>query len=169
RVRLTDDRAAHGHPLPLAAGERARLALQELLDAEGPGYLLDTTVDLAPLQLLETQPESDVVVHGQVRVERVALEHHRDVAVARRNVIDDAIADQYDPFGDLLEAGDHSESSRLTAPGRSDKDHELAVGDLQVEPRDGTSAVRVDLGDIVEANARHDGSSARAPARRAAS
>jgi hypothetical protein len=95
-----------------------------------------------------------------VRVERVALEDHGDIAVARWDVVDDAVADQHDAFGDLLEAGDHSESGRLAAPRRSDEDHELAVGDLQIETGDGASAVRVDLGDLVEANARHDESSA---------
>jgi hypothetical protein len=145
--------------------ESARLALQELLDAEDPGDLLDTTVDFVLLQLPETQPERDVVVDAQARGERVALEHHGDVAVARGDVIDDAIADQHDAFGDLLEAGDHSERGRLAAPRRSDKDHELVVGDLQVEPRDGASAVWIDLRDLVEANARHDESSARAPSR----
>jgi len=49
-------------------------------------------------------------------------------------VIHDAIPDQHDAFGDLLEPGDHSESGRLAAPRWSDEDHELAVGDLQVEP-----------------------------------
>ena len=81
RARLTNYRTAHGHPLSLAAGERARLALKELLYAKDPGYLLNTAVDFVLLQLLETQPESDVVVDGQVRVERVALEHHGDVTV----------------------------------------------------------------------------------------
>jgi hypothetical protein len=124
---------------------------------------LNSTVDLALFQLLKTQAESDVVVDGQVRVERVALEHHRDVAVARGNVIHDAIADHHDAFGHLLEAGDHSKSGLLAAPRWSDKDHELPVGDLQIEARDGASAVRIDLRDVVEANARHDESSARAP------
>jgi hypothetical protein len=54
RVRLTDDCATHGQALALAAGQRARLALHELLDAEDSGYVLDTPVDLALLQLPET-------------------------------------------------------------------------------------------------------------------
>ena len=35
--------------------------------------------------------------------------------------------------GDLLEPGDHPERGRLAAAGRADEDHELAVGDLEVE------------------------------------
>ena len=80
-------------------------------------------------------------------------------------MIHDAIPDQHDAFGDLLEPGDHSESGRLAAPRWSDEDHELAVGDLKVEARDGASAVLVDLCDVVEANARHGESSARVPFR----
>ena len=38
----------------------------------------------------QAQAEGDVVVDGHVRIERVVLEHHRDVAIARRHVVDDA-------------------------------------------------------------------------------
>jgi hypothetical protein len=80
-------------------------------------------------------------------------------------VIDDAIADQHDTFEDLREAGDLSESGCLAASRRPDKDHELSVGDLQVEIRDGASTVRIDLGDLVEANACHARISARGRSR----
>ena len=93
RLRLADDRAAHRHALPLAAGERARLPLEELLEPEDARGLADAAVDLVLRRLAQPQAERDVVVDGHVRVERVALEDHRDVAVARRDVVDDALAD----------------------------------------------------------------------------
>ena len=46
RGRLADDRAAHRHPLALAAGERARLAVEELLESEDAGRVADALVDL---------------------------------------------------------------------------------------------------------------------------
>jgi hypothetical protein len=54
-----------------------------------------------------------VVADRHVRVERVALEHHRDVPILRRDVVDDAIADAERAARDLLEAGDHAQSGRL--------------------------------------------------------
>ena len=41
RVGLSHDRAAHRHPLPLAAGEVGRLAVEVLGQLEGLGRLVD--------------------------------------------------------------------------------------------------------------------------------
>ena len=40
------------------------------------------------------QAELEVLAHRHVRIERVALEDHRDVAVLRRHVVDHAVADR---------------------------------------------------------------------------
>ena len=46
RLRLAHDRAAHRDALPLAARERPRLPLQERLEVEDAGRLLDAPSDL---------------------------------------------------------------------------------------------------------------------------
>ena len=64
--------------------ESARgLRFEEGLEAEDLRRLLHALVDLRLLLAAQLEPEGDVVVDRQVRVERVALEDHRDVAVAR--------------------------------------------------------------------------------------
>ena len=68
-----------------------------------------------------------------VRIERVVLEHHRDVAVARRHVVDDVAADPDLAAGDLLQPGDHAQRGGLAAAGRADQHDELLVGDLEVD------------------------------------
>jgi hypothetical protein len=93
-----------------------------------------------------------------VRVERVALEDHRDVAVLGRDVVHDPVADPERAGRDLLEAGDHPQVGRLATARRADKDHEFAVPDLQVEVVDGRD-VTVFLRDVLERNCRHDSSS----------
>jgi hypothetical protein len=75
------DGAAHGHALPLPAGESTGLPLQEGLEPEDTRGFVHTLVDLGLLLLPQLEAEGDVVVDGKVRVERVALEDHRDVAV----------------------------------------------------------------------------------------
>jgi hypothetical protein len=71
-----------------------------------------------------------------VRVERVVLEHHRDVALGRLEVVDDAAGDRDLAAGDLLEAGDHAQQRRLAAARRADDDDELAVGDVGADAVD---------------------------------
>ena len=82
-LRLAHDRAAHRHALALAAREVARLAIEQRLEVEDARGVRDALLDLVLRHLLDAQAEGDVLVHAEVRVERVALEHHRDVAVAR--------------------------------------------------------------------------------------
>jgi hypothetical protein len=81
--------------------------------------------------------EADVVAHGHVRVQRVVLEHHRDVALAGWHVVDHPLTDRQGAVADLLEAGDHAQRGGLAAARRADQHHELAVVDLEVEIIDG--------------------------------
>ena len=120
-----------------------------------PARLLDAAVDLVLLDLAQLQAEGEVVVHAHVRVERVALEHHRDVAVLRRHVVDDPVADEEAPVADLLEAGHAAQRGRLAAARGADQDEELAVLDLEVQVVDGDDVFAVPLVHVVERDGRH--------------
>ncbi len=126
-----DDRAADGDALPLATRELFRLSLQELPDREHVGHLGHATVDLLLRHAAELQPECDVVVHAHMRVEGVVLEDHRDVAVLRRHVVDQPLADEDVAGGLLLEAREHAEGGGLAATGGPHEDEELLVADLE--------------------------------------
>ena len=63
-----------------------------------------------------------------MRIERVVLEHHGDVAVLRRQVVDHPLADPDVARGDRLEPGDHPQQRRFSAARRPDQNDELAVG-----------------------------------------
>jgi hypothetical protein len=147
--------AAHRHALPLAARQCARLALEELFDLEDVRGLLDALLDLLLRQLAQLQPEREVVLDGHVRVERVALEDHRDIAVLRRQVVDDLVADSDLAVGDLLEPGQHPQRSRLAAAGRAYEHHQLAIADLEVEVVHGLCPVGIDLRHSVVCDLRH--------------
>ena len=110
------DRAAEGDALPLAAGQGARLALQEVVEAEDARGVAHALVDLGLLHVLHLERERHVVVDAHVRVQRVGLEHHRDVAVLGGDVVDDAVADQDLAFADRLQPGEHAEGGRLPTP-----------------------------------------------------
>jgi hypothetical protein len=90
-----------------------------------------------------------------VRIERVVLEDHRDVALLRRQLVHDAVADEELAVGDLLEAGDHTQRRRLATAGRPDEDEELAVCNVERQLMDGVEAVVVDLLDAIEGDFSH--------------
>ncbi len=131
--RLAHDRAAHRDALALAAGELARLALQQVGQAERLAGALDAAPDLGLRRAARAQAEGDVVEDRHVRIERVVLEDHRHVALARIELVDRLVADRDLAGGDLLEAGDHAQGGRLAAAGGPDEDHELARLDLERE------------------------------------
>ena len=63
----------------------------------------------------DAQRVGDVLGDRHVRVERVALEHHGDVAVARLQTGDVALADEHPAGGRRLEAGKNAQRRRLAA------------------------------------------------------
>ncbi len=156
RLRLPDDRAPHRDALPLPSGERFRLPLEELLEAEDLRRLSDPAVDLLFRELPKLEAERHVVVDGHVGVQRVVLEHHRDVPFLRWHGVHHAVPDRDRAVGDRLESRDHPKRGGLAAPRRADQDDELPVLDRQVQIRDrGRSPRRVDLRNVVEHDLRH--------------
>ena len=98
---------------------------------------------------------ADVLGHGHVRIERVALEHHRDVAVARLDARHVAVADVHGAGGRDLEAGEHAQRGRLAAARRPEQHEERAVGHVEVE-RAQRERLRVEaLLDAAEADLAH--------------
>ncbi len=154
-LRLAHDRASHRDTLPLAARQLCRPALQHVLEPEHARDLLHAASLLLLRNLAHAQAEGEVVVDRLVRIERVVLEDHGDVAVARREVVDDPVADADLAVRDLLEPGDHPQRGRLAATGRPDQDHELALGDVEAEVAHGGHVVPVDLRQVDEPDLGH--------------
>ena len=70
---------------------------------------------ISSLRMPQLQPERHVVEHAHVRIQRVVLEHHGDVAVARRHVVHHVAADPDLALGNLLEPRDHAQRRGLAA------------------------------------------------------
>ncbi len=74
------------------------------------------------------EAEGHVVADGEVRVERVGLEDHGDLALARAATrLTPPAVDQDVAGGGVLEAGDDAQKRGLAAAGGADEDAELAV------------------------------------------
>jgi hypothetical protein len=155
RARIAHDRAAHRHPLALATGQIGRLALQVLLEIQDLGRLGHLLIDRGLVDLGQLEREAHVVAHRHVRIQRVVLEHHRDVPVARRQIVHPIPADDQVALGDVFQTRDHAQRRRLPAPRRADEDHELPVTDLQIDVLDRFEPVRIALPDLVQRDLCH--------------
>ena len=80
-----------------------------------------------------------------MRIQRVVLEHHRDIACFGWNVIHSFAVDQQIAAADLLKPGNHTQGGRFTAARRADKYDELFIGNFQVEVLHHMHLVIVDL------------------------
>ena len=120
------------------------------------GDVLDPLPDLGLRGAPDLEPVAEVLADVHVRVERVALEHHRDVSVPRRDVGDVAAVDRDRAVRDLLEPGKRPEQRGLPAAGRADERDELPVLDAEGHVVERDDVALEDLGHVVELDHAHD-------------
>src|SRR5262249_21174814 len=104
---------------------------------------------------LGLQRERDVVAHGVVRIETVALKHHRNAARARRQLVDEPAADQEIAARLLLESADDAQECRLAAARGPEQNHEFAVRHLETDAVDRRNDAKL-LDDIPCRNRSHE-------------
>jgi hypothetical protein len=155
RGRLAHDRASHGDALALAARKRTRLPVEERTELEDLRRALHAHVDLLGRHAPDAQPVGHVFVHRHVRIERVVLEHHGDIAVLGLDAVHHLAGDRDLALGDRLQPGDHPEQRRLAAARGTDDHDELAVGDLHVHAVDHLQLLGVALLDVPERDLGH--------------
>ena len=85
-LRLVDQAARQRDPLHLPAGERHHRPLGIFAQAHQRQHLVDLAVDLGAREPAMAQRIGDVLAHRHVRPDRIGLEHHADVAQARRHL-----------------------------------------------------------------------------------
>jgi hypothetical protein len=136
RRRVSHDGAPDRHPLPLSARELPRPSLQVVRQVQDPRRVRHLLVDRRLVLARHLQREGDVLSDGHVRVERIRLEHHRQLPLRRRLVGDVAPVDDDLTRGRVLEPGDQPQKRGLAAARGADEHHELAVLDIEVELRD---------------------------------
>jgi hypothetical protein len=118
---------------PLAARELARPAIEQVADLQHGRHALHGLVALGLGHAAHLERERDVGRDRHVRVQRVRLEHHRDVAIGRPGV-SDVLAAEFDAAAArLLEPGDDVHQRALAAARRADQHQELAVGQVDVD------------------------------------
>ena len=120
---LRRERAGKRHPLLLAAGELVRIRVAAAGQADEREHRRDALARGGIRAAAET--EADVAGNGQVREQRVVLEHHPDAAPLRRGQAarfrhHDAV--QRDPpAGQGFETGEAAQHRRLAAARRTEQ------------------------------------------------
>ena len=137
-LRITHDGAADSDTLALAARKRLGLTVEVLGDTQDLGSGANLAVDLVLGDLLELKRKRHVLVHRHIGVQSIALEHHGNVAVLGRHVVDALAVDEHVTRSDVLQAGDHAHRRGLTAARRADENDKLLVvnGEVKVLHRE---------------------------------
>ena len=110
---------------------------QQVRQADARRRLANAPIDLGGLDVPGAQRKRDVVEDGQMRIQRVVLKHHRDVAPRRLELVDAAIADPDLARVERLESGEQPEQRRLAAAGRPEQHETLARFHVERDAVDG--------------------------------
>ena len=151
-LRIAQDRAPHRDALALPARELARMPVEQLVEVEDAGGVVHALRGERRVGVAQPQAEAHVLADRHVRVERVALEHHRDVAVLRFEIVDHLAVDRDLAAGDFFEAGEHAQQRALAAARGADEHDELAVDDVEADAMQHLDLVRIGLLDVLEAD-----------------
>ena len=151
-VRLDDNRAGERDALLLAAGKALRQTVGILRDLHGLQNLVHALLDLFLGQMAVFKAESDVLAHGHMRENGVILENHADVALVRRNIVDDLAVESDGAALDGVKARNHAQQGRFAAAGRAEQREELALLDIQIQIGD-DDVLAIFLDDVLKMNA----------------
>src|SRR5229473_3898869 len=104
-----------------------------MTDTQQVSGLPHLLLDLDPRCPLEPQREGDVFEEDEVRVERVRLEDHPHVAIARVQMLDAAFAKVDLTRSGLIDTGDHQQRRSLPASGGTEEGNHFARADVQIQ------------------------------------
>ena len=131
---IAHDGPAHGDALALAARKcRRACAARYSVRFRTAAAALHALVDQLLVGSAHAQRKRHVFRHRHMRIERIALEHHGDVARLGRQVGDVAPVDGDGPGGHCLQPGEQAQQGRFAATRRPDQDQEFAVGDGKID------------------------------------
>ena len=133
--RLGDDGATECHALLLAAGELARLPLQQVARCRGSPQRAPAARPLWRRNPARLQPEHDVLRDAQMREQGIGLEHHRNAARGRRQSGHVAAGDLHPPLGCRLQSGNDAQAGGLAAARRAQQNGEAAGRNIDARHR----------------------------------
>ncbi|MNQ22351.1 hypothetical protein D3C85_354930 [compost metagenome] len=133
QLRFEHQRTGQCHTLLLTAGQLRRITRGERVELNHAEDFFHAVTDIAFVQATDGQWKREVFRHGHVREQRVVLEHHADVALVRRHVVDRTACQQDLARRRRFKAGEHHQTGGLAGAGRPEQGEEFAFANVQVE------------------------------------
>src|SRR5690606_6387854 len=155
RCRFTHNGTSHGDTLALAARKLARLTLKKLFNFESLRSLRYATFDFVFWCFAVLQAVGKIFADRHMRVERIILKHHGDIAFSRFNIIDHATADRNGAGCNTFETGNHAQECGFTAARRAYQYYKFAVVDLQRYAFDDFDIAAIALADVIKNDFAH--------------
>ena len=153
--RVVDEGPGDRRPLLLAARELVRQLLRLPGQPDERDDALHRRPDLAPRRTGDLERERDVLVHGLARQQLEVLEHDPDLAPDLRHLAAtdpgevEAVDHHVAACRELI-ADEQLHQRRLARARRADEEHEVALGDDEIDVLEGLVAVRIALRDVVQ-------------------
>ena len=130
---LPHDGPPDRHALSLTARKFFGLAFEQVFNVEDLGGRGDFAVDFGLGATCQSQGKRQVLCHVHVRVQRIVLKNHGDVAGHGMQLRDVLAADDDLALGDLFQSGDHAQGGAFAAARFTQQHDEFAWTDRQVE------------------------------------
>ncbi|MNC37815.1 hypothetical protein D3C75_863960 [compost metagenome] len=86
QIRLDDQCPGNRHPLALSAGQCSRESFLKTAQTDNFQHPCHPLPDLRLLQLAQPEAERHIVVHRQMREQRIALKHKAEIPLFYRNL-----------------------------------------------------------------------------------
>ena len=131
--RLNDKRSRQCHTLSLAAGHLLRKTVCQLRQSAYREDLLHFFIDGILIYLAGAQAKRYVVIHAQVREQRVTLEYQSEISFVNRNAGHILTVQGKGAARRLNETGNHTQGRGLAAAARPQKGYQLAFFHIQVQ------------------------------------
>ena len=155
-LRVAHNRSANRHALALATRKLLGLALQQRPQLKDARRFADFALDQLLVDARQVQGKRHVLAHAHVRVQRVGLEHHGQVALGRGDFGDVAAIEFDGAVADFFQAGDQAQQGGFATARRADEHHEFLVVHFQVDALDDGKTFEAFL-QILDFQVGHDG------------
>ena len=123
---------AHRDALSLSAGERFWFAIEQSFNSKNTRRVTHALLDFGFAVLPQLQAKGHVIEDAHVRIERVILEYHCDIAVLRCDVVNPPVPNVNIAPRNFFQASNHAKSSRLAATGGADQHNKFAIGNFEI-------------------------------------